>query len=64
MSESRINDQPARPAKCPFCQGKAIDTLAKTITPRTLWRCRDCEETWTLASRPGFPARSPSSFSY
>jgi transposase-like protein len=35
---------------CPFCRSKIIDTLAKVVTARTLWRCRECDETWTMAS--------------
>lgn len=48
----------ARPTKCPFCSGKAIDTLAKVITVKTVWRCRECDETWTIASRAASSARS------
>jgi transposase-like protein len=39
-----------RPTVCPFCKSTVIDTLAKVITKRTLWRCRTCEGTWTIAS--------------
>jgi ribosomal protein L37AE/L43A len=46
-----------RPTTCPFCKGRIIGTLAKVITTSTLWRCRSCEGTWTIASlqprRPG-----------
>jgi ribosomal protein L37AE/L43A len=55
MTESRWNQPIMRPTKCPFCDGRIVDTIAKTITVTTLWRCRECEETWTLASL----ARSP-----
>jgi ribosomal protein L37AE/L43A len=41
----------ARPSECPFCGGKAVDTLAKVITVTTYWRCRECEKTWTIASQ-------------
>jgi ribosomal protein L37AE/L43A len=57
MSDSQLKNMTARPSKCPFCQGKAFDTLAKTITAATLWRCRQCEATWTVASRAASPAR-------
>jgi ribosomal protein L37AE/L43A len=40
----------ARPTICPFCDAKAVDTLAKVFTAKTLWRCRQCEGTWTLGS--------------
>lgn len=60
MSEAHLNHAIARPSRCPFCQGRAIDTLAKVITTSSLWRCRGCEGTWTLASRPGSLAASPS----
>jgi ribosomal protein L37AE/L43A len=59
MSEADLNQAIARPTRCPFCQGTVIDTLAKVITASSLWRCRGCEETWTLASRPGSSAGSP-----
>jgi hypothetical protein len=58
MPELRFNEPIARPTKCPFCDGKIIDTLAKIITVRTLWRCLECDETWTIASRAA--SRSPS----
>jgi ribosomal protein L37AE/L43A len=45
-----------RPALCPYCNSKAIDTLAKVFTARTLWRCRECSETWTIGG-PGAPPR-------
>jgi ribosomal protein L37AE/L43A len=48
MSES--NEVVIRPTLCPFCRNKVIDTLAKVITVTTLWRCRVCEKTWTIAS--------------
>lgn len=41
----------SRPSQCPFCNGRAVDTLAKVITPDTSWRCRLCEKTWTIGSR-------------
>jgi ribosomal protein L37AE/L43A len=59
MAESRFNEAINRPTACPFCQGKRVDTLAKTITVATLWRCRECEATWTIASRAASTARSP-----
>jgi ribosomal protein L37AE/L43A len=62
MPESRFNEAITRPTTCPFCQGKRLDTLAKTITVTTLWRCRECEETWTIASRAAASPRSPSAF--
>jgi ribosomal protein L37AE/L43A len=50
MYESRRTEVIERPAACPFCKGKVIDTLAKVITVTTFWRCRHCDETWTVAS--------------
>jgi ribosomal protein L37AE/L43A len=51
MFEPRSSDQVvARPAMCPFCKSKIIDTLAKVITVTSLWRCRQCDATWTIAS--------------
>ena len=60
MSERRFNEAINRPTACPFCQSKRVDTLAKTITVATLWRCKECEGTWTIASRTAPPARSRS----
>jgi ribosomal protein L37AE/L43A len=62
MYESRPSEAVTRPITCPFCQGKRIDTLAKTITVSTLWRCRECDATWTIASRTAAAAPSRSTF--
>ena len=35
-----------KPAACPFCQAKAVGTLAKVITTSTYWRCQACGEIW------------------
>jgi ribosomal protein L37AE/L43A len=50
MFEPQRNESVTRPAACPFCKGKVIDTLAKVITVTTFWRCKHCDETWTIAS--------------
>jgi ribosomal protein L37AE/L43A len=50
MFDSQLGRAVARPKNCPFCMGQIIDTLAKTISVTTLWRCRECDETWTIAS--------------
>ena len=50
MPESPYNQTVARPTHCPSCKGTVFDTLAKVITETTLWRCRQCEETWTIKS--------------
>jgi hypothetical protein len=55
------HDAVARPTTCPFCHGRVIDTLAKVVTAFTLWRCRSCEATWTLARRGGSSNRPFSS---
>ena len=40
-------EQPVhRPEACPFCQSKAVSTLAKVITASTYWRCQACGEMW------------------
>ena len=62
MSDSRFNEAIDRPIACPFCQGKRIDTLAKAVTVTTVWRCRECDGTWTIASRAVSTARSRSTF--
>ena len=41
-----------RPTVCPFCNGRIIDTLAKVLSVTTVWRCRGCDRTWTIASLP------------
>ena len=46
-----------RPESCPFCNGKKIDTLAREFTATTLWRCRVCDQTWTIQSRTPIPPR-------
>jgi ribosomal protein L37AE/L43A len=51
LRQSAANEVVTRPSNCPFCQGRAVDTLAKVITAATTWRCRTCEQTWTIASR-------------
>ena len=50
MPESPSNQTVVRPTHCPSCKGTVFDTLAKVITETTLWRCRQCEETWTIKS--------------
>ena len=42
-------DAVTRPAACPYCKGKAVDTLAKLFTVKTMWSCRKCDRTWTIA---------------
>jgi transposase-like protein len=60
MYESGFSDAVvARPAMCPFCKSKIIDTLAKIITVTSFWRCRQCERTWTIASLGSSSARRP-----
>jgi ribosomal protein L37AE/L43A len=55
--KSQFSEAVTRPTTCPFCHGTRVDTIAKIITVRTLWRCRECEETWTIASRAASLAR-------
>jgi ribosomal protein L37AE/L43A len=38
-----------RPEACPFCQSKAVGTIAKEITASTYWRCQGCGEIWNPA---------------
>jgi transposase-like protein len=45
-----------RPTVCPYCKGKAVHTLAKVFTKKTMWTCRKCDRTWTIAGL-GPPAR-------
>lgn len=39
-------DAGQKPDACPFCQSRAVGTLAKVITPSTYWRCQACGEIW------------------
>jgi hypothetical protein len=57
MADPLFTEAVTRPTGCPFCKGRIIDTLAKVITVTTLWRCRECERTWTIASRLGASPR-------
>jgi ribosomal protein L37AE/L43A len=56
MHDPRSAQAVTRPVVCPYCDGKIIDTLAKVISAATLWRCRSCDRTWTIASLPAMPA--------
>jgi len=51
MSNSLPSNTTTRPAACPECHSKIIETLAKVLTVNSLWRCRSCEATWTMASQ-------------
>ena len=55
MSDPRFTEPIPRPAHCPFCRSKVIDTLAKIVTPTSFWRCRQCEKTWTIGGQPASP---------
>lgn len=57
MFPSRTPEAVKRPAACPFCNGNVIDTLAKEITVTSVWRCRHCDRTWTIASAATPPPR-------
>ncbi len=60
LDASRFDEKVLRPTLCPFCKGAHVDpAVAKVITVKTSWRCRDCDGTWTMAaSRVAFAARS------
>jgi ribosomal protein L37AE/L43A len=58
MSDSPFTEAVTRPTACPFCKGRIVDTLAKVITVTTVWRCRECDKTWTLWSLRASPTRS------
>ena len=42
-----------RPARCPDCGARALDTLAKIITADTYWRCVTCGLVWNRKQRRG-----------
>jgi len=50
MRDSQSVQEVKRPAACPSCESKTVDTLAKVYTETTVWRCRQCDETWTIKS--------------
>jgi ribosomal protein L37AE/L43A len=52
IPDSPSSEGGARPARCPFCHGKAVDTRATTITVTTYWRCLECDRTWTIPATP------------
>jgi ribosomal protein L37AE/L43A len=58
MPDSKFDENVARPGVCPFCKGRIIDTLAKVITVTTVWRCRECDQTWTIAGLRASSTRS------
>ncbi len=53
-----------RPEACPFCESKAVGTLAKVITASTYWRCQSCGEMWNpqRLERTSRPPRRGSSW--
>jgi transposase-like protein len=64
-SRSAQTEQPVqRPEVCPFCQSKAVGTLAKVITASTYWRCQSCGEMWNpqRLERATHPPRRGSSW--
>jgi hypothetical protein len=52
-----LAEKVTRPTLCPFCKGRIIDTLAKVIIVATCWRCRECDQTWTISSQRASAAR-------
>jgi ribosomal protein L37AE/L43A len=52
------------PERCPFCESKAVGTLAKVITESTYWRCQACGEMWNpqRLERTSLPPRRGSSW--
>jgi transposase-like protein len=55
VRDSRADECGTRPAMCPFCQGKAVDTQATIVPVTTQWRCLECDRTWTIPSRAAVP---------
>ena len=51
MSNPQAPETTMRPEACPECHSKIIETLAKVLNANSLWRCRSCEATWTIASQ-------------
>ena len=58
MYEPSFSHSVKRPAACPFCQSPTVDTLAKVFTVKTFWRCRECEQTWTIEGRAALEPKS------
>jgi len=59
MYEPPSSGEVKRPEKCPFCDGKILGTLAKVISDTSVWRCRTCESTWTIAGQRAQRPRPP-----
>ena len=58
MCEPRFDEKVLRPTVCPFCDGGRFDpVVADGVTAKTFWRCRECNQTWTIASVPAFSTR-------
>lgn len=58
MCEPRFGEKVLRPTVCPFCGGLRFDpVVAGGVTAQTFWRCRECNQTWTLACVPAFSMR-------
>jgi hypothetical protein len=58
IPDSRSDEGGTRPAVCPFCHGKAVDTQATIITVTTYWRCLECDRTWAIPNPALAPGRS------
>jgi ribosomal protein L37AE/L43A len=56
-------EEALRPEACPFCQSKALSTLAKVISASTYWRCATCGNVWN-PSRLAKASRLPRSRSW
>jgi hypothetical protein len=58
MCESRFDEKVLRPTVCPFCKGSCVDpAVARIVTAKTCWRCRECDQTWTIANPRVFSTR-------
>ena len=58
VRDPRYDEKVLRPTVCPFCKGRRFDpALAKIVTAKTFWRCRDCDQTWTIANVRESPTR-------
>jgi len=55
----RPAEQPSgKPTECPYCQSRAVSTLAREVTDSTCWRCQACGGSWTKAQIAALGHRS------
>ena len=60
MCEARFDEKVLRPSMCPFCKGRHVDpAVAKIVSVKIAWRCRECDRTWNIADTRVSSTRVP-----